>query len=430
MEIIDDNFSSGKVNLPDKWVIKSLDKIGQVIDGDRGKNYPSNDDFYSGGYCLFLNAKNVKKDGFNFDECTFVSRNKDNQLGKGKLTKLDIVLTTRGTVGNFAFYDKKVPFNNIRINSGMVIFRKESDEITYEYLYKFLQSYIIENQIRKVVFGSAQPQLTVQIINKISISYPVDMREQYTIAETLSDVDALIASLNALIGKKHAIKQGVMQELLTGKRRLPRFSGKWINKKIPEICWFQEGPGVRTNQFKNSGIKLLNGSNIQNGKINLDNTNRFISEIEAYGPYAHFMADEGDIVIASSGITIDKFEEKVAFIGREHLPLCMNTSTIRFKTKLTLLHPYFLYYLLMSTSFKEQIGAQATGSAQLNFGPAHLIKVDFSFPNMEEQIAIIEILMDVDQEINTLEQKLAKTKVLKQGMMQELLTGRIRLQGG
>jgi type I restriction enzyme S subunit len=118
-----------------------------------------------------------------------------------------------------------------------------------------------------------------------------------------------------------------MQQLLTGQMRLPGFSGEWELKWLKDICWYQEGPGVRNYQFTNQGVKLLNGTNIANGKVSLDTTNRYISEEEAYGCYKHFLVDDGDILIASSGVTIDKFHEKVAFASSENLPLCMNTST-------------------------------------------------------------------------------------------------------
>jgi len=218
-----------------------------------------------------------------------------------------------------------------------------------------------------------------------------------------------------------------MQELLTGKKRLPGFSKEWEVKLFNEVCWFQEGPGVRNFQFTTSGIKLLNGTNIFLGVLNLDTTTRFISEAEAFGAYAHFLADSGDIVIASSGITIDRLHEKVAFVRPHDLPFCMNTSTIRFKPFAGLLASDFLFQFLTSDSFKRAIGGQATGSAQLNFGPSHVSKVPVSLPPFAEQTAIATILSDMDAEIAALEAKLEKCRQVKQGMMHNLLTGRIRL---
>ena len=99
----------------------------EMIDGDRGKNYPKQDEFTEDGFCLFLNAKNVTDNGFNFETKMFISQEKDEILKKGKLQRGDVILTTRGTVGNVAFYSENIPFDNIRINSGMLILRSKSE---------------------------------------------------------------------------------------------------------------------------------------------------------------------------------------------------------------------------------------------------------------------------------------------------------------
>src|SRR5437867_3804491 len=107
------------------WVEKKLgdESLLEIIDGDRGVNYPNGPDFQDEGYCLFMNTKNVRPDGFVFDSTMFITKKKDGQLRKGKLKRDDVVLTTRGTIGNVGIYDEDVPFDNVRINSGMLIFR-------------------------------------------------------------------------------------------------------------------------------------------------------------------------------------------------------------------------------------------------------------------------------------------------------------------
>lgn len=281
------------------------------------------------------------------------------------------------------------------------------------------------------VFGAAAtgliPGLSRGDVLQALISLPPTLAEQEAIATALSDADAWIESLEQLIAKKRQIKQGAMQELLTGKLRLPGFEGEWELRTMSQVCWFQEGPGVRNTQFTASGVKLLNGTNIFRGVLNLDTTSRFISEAEANGGYAHFLADESDIVLASSGITVDRLHEKVAFVRARDLPFCMNTSTIRFKPSAGILDAQFLFHFLTSEGFKRPIGGYATGSAQLNFGPSHVAKVDISLPALPEQSAIASVLSDIDTEITMLETKLSKARQIKQGLMQELLTGRIRL---
>ena len=201
----------------------------------------------------------------------------------------------------------------------------------------------------------------------------------------------------------------------------------WDVKSLNEVSWFQEGPGVRNTQFTTFGIKLLNGTNIFRGELNLDTTDRFISVREAYGPYAHFLADEGDIVIASSGITVERLHEKVAYVRAKDLPFCMNTSTIRFKPRSGVLERLFLFHLLGSDNFKKQIGGQATGSAQLNFGPSHVAKVSLPLPPLLEQRSIAAALSDFDALLGGLDRLIAKKSDLKQAAMQQLLTGQTRL---
>ena len=155
------------------YVINTFDNLINIIDGDRGNNYPKASDFYDDEYCLFLNAGNVTKKGFNFSNKYFITLKKDNELKNGKLKRNDVVLTTRGTVGNVALYDYSIPFENIRINSGMVINRIKNDKILLpQYLYRFMQSTYFEYQIKKTNFGSAQPQLTKSGITKFTIAYP------------------------------------------------------------------------------------------------------------------------------------------------------------------------------------------------------------------------------------------------------------------
>lgn len=203
----------------------------------------------------------------------------------------------------------------------------------------------------------------------------------------------------------------------------------WEVRPLSNVSWFQEGPGVRNTQFTSSGVKLLNGTNIFRGELDLETTNRFISEREAHGPYAHFLAEEGDIVIASSGITVERLHEKVAFVRTAHLPFCMNTSTIRFRPHVDLLLPEFLFQFLTSDGFKRPIGGQATGSAQLNFGPSHVARVPIALPSLAEQRAIATALSEADGLSAGLDRLIAKRRDIKQAAQQRLLTGQTRLPG-
>jgi type I restriction enzyme S subunit len=175
-----------------EWTITKLaDGPLEIVDGDRGWNYPKQHEFAPSGQCLFLNAGNVTTSGFNFSDCLFISAEKDAMLRKGKLQRHDIVLTTRGTVGNIAYYDESVPYDHIRINSGMVILRAQPQKLHPRFLYLFLRSSLFSSQVESLRTGSAQPQLPIRDINRIEICIP-PLPEQRAIAHTLGTLDAKI----------------------------------------------------------------------------------------------------------------------------------------------------------------------------------------------------------------------------------------------
>ncbi|MDH2996981.1 hypothetical protein A1D22_04685 [Pasteurellaceae bacterium LFhippo2] len=171
----------------------------EFIDGDRGKNYPKQSDFSDRGFCLFLSAKNVTDNGFLFEEKSFISQIKDYELRKGKLERGDIVITTRGTIGNVALFDDKVPFEHVRINSGMVIARNKDKQFCNEFINIFLNSYLFKNQVGNLISGSAVPQLPIKDIKKIKI--PVfSLQKQKKIIEIIGTLEEKI-SLNTQINQ-------------------------------------------------------------------------------------------------------------------------------------------------------------------------------------------------------------------------------------
>ena len=179
--------------------------------------------------------------------------------------------------------------------------------------------------------------------------------------------------------------------------------------KLNEVTWFQEGPGVRNTQYTKSGVKLLNVANLVNGKVVLSNTSRFISEDEAFGKYKHFLCDDGDLIIASSGIKVEYLDKKMGFVTKDMLPLCMNTSTIRFKVKdKNQLDIKYLMYFFKSNIFKDQIQKLITGSAQLNYGPSHLNKVFIKMNTMNKQKEIVNKLDKITNMIENQEKMIKK----------------------
>ena len=180
----------------------------------------------------------------------------------------------------------------------------------------------------------------------------------------------------------------------------------WVN--ISDVLFFQEGPGVRNTQYTTSGVKLLNVANLVDGKVDLSTSDRYISEDEAYGKYSHFLCDVGDFIVASSGIKVEYIDKKMGFIEESMLPLCMNTSTIRFKVldEKQLRIRYFMYYL-KSQHFKGQLAREITGSAQLNYGPSHLKKMVMPLVDISIQDEIVQQMDKVQKIIDMRQMELS-----------------------
>lgn len=198
----------------------------------------------------------------------------------------------------------------------------------------------------------------------------------------------------------------------------------WDVVPLNEICWFQEGPGLRKWQFTSRGMKVINVTNLTGEILDLDKTDRHISLSEFNDQYQHFAVDANDIVMASSGNSYGK----IALVRECDLPLMMNTSVIRFKPKERTCFSY-AWTFLRSDFFKSQIDLMITGGAQPNFGPYHLNKVLVQLPPLSEQMSISDALTDQDKIIGSLDQLIAKKRNIQQATMQQLLTGKRRLPG-
>ena len=189
---------------------KPMTDVCEIIDGDRGKNYPTTDEFSDEGYCLFLNAKNVTSTGFNFDTCMFVTKEKDEALRKGKLSRGDVVLTTRGTLGNLAFYTEDIPFEHVRINSGMVILRMKQDVVDEVYFIEQFKMQLADIR-EKIASGSAQPQLPISTMNKINILIP-GIEKQRQFADFVKQVDKSKVAVQKALDETQMLFDSLMQK--------------------------------------------------------------------------------------------------------------------------------------------------------------------------------------------------------------------------
>lgn len=324
-----------------------------------------------------------------------------------------ITITGRGDIGH-CFYRKEAFSAIVRL-----LVCQPKGEISSLFVAEYLE------MVQPFVFESTGvPQLTVPQINRIKIPLP-DIQEQNKIAEVLSDTDNLISSLEKLIEKKKAIKQGVMQELLTGKRRLAGFNGKWAKMNLAKkskikarIGW----QGLTTAEYLDSGYSyLVTGTDFKNGFIDWDGCHYV--EKNRYDQDKNIQIQNEDILITKDGSL-----GKVAYISGLSKPATLNSGVFVIRPIQNSYDTRFVYYVLSSFVFKDFLQQLSAGSTIIHLYQKDMNKFEFYIPDdIKEQKAIADILFDMDAEITALEQKLAKCQKLKQGMMQQLLTGKIRL---
>ncbi|OHQ97366.1 MULTISPECIES: restriction endonuclease subunit S [unclassified Staphylococcus] len=198
-----------------KWKSKKIKELFNVIDGDRGKNYPSEKDFYDKGHTLFLDTGNVTKNGFLFNRNRFIDKEKDDMLRKGKLELNDFVITSRGTLGNIGFYGQNIhhKYPNIRINSAMLILRPLNNKFNNQYLYFLLKNDAIDTFMKHYRVGSAQPHITKKDFGNMKISVIIDINEQRKIAKFLTIIDKLVINQSTKVELLKQHKQGLLQKM-------------------------------------------------------------------------------------------------------------------------------------------------------------------------------------------------------------------------
>lgn len=193
------------------WEVITFDESGlKIEDGDRGKNYPNKAELLRSGYCPFLNNKNIVGDKLNIEDVDYITKEKDDLLRKGKAYIGDIILTTRGSVGNVALFDKSIGCEFVRINSGMVIIRNNG-KFDLKYLYQLLKSPYMKDQYKNMSTGSAQPQLPIRDIKKLKLLIP-PLNEQKAIAKILSDLDEKIEINNKINDNLEKMAQAIFKQ--------------------------------------------------------------------------------------------------------------------------------------------------------------------------------------------------------------------------
>lgn len=415
--------------IPGAWDVVELKKIANIIDGDRGKEYPKESDFMKRGACLFLSAKNITSAGFSLAEEVFISHEKDKKLRSGKLVRNDIIITTRGSVGNVALYANSIPYDSIRINSGMAIVRIKNENVfMHEYAYQLMRSQVIQNQVELLNFGSAQPQLTIGIINTLDMPLP-PLPEQRKIAAVLSSADRSIAATEKLIAKLADLKKALMQQLLTKGIGHTEFKPSplgpipksWEVKRIKEICSVVQDGTHFSPQSKSGPYKYITSKNIREGFIDLKDC-QYISAEEHYEIYRKCRVLPGDVLLTKDGANVGN---ACINILKEEFSLLSSVAVLRGIPD-RLLNEYILHFLLSPVG-EQLIKDSISGLAITRMTLTVINNLKICLPPLLEQRKIADILNGVDRKLSAAKVKLAKAKDLKQGLMNDLLTGKVRV---
>jgi type I restriction enzyme S subunit len=273
--------------------------------------------------------------------------------------------------------------------------------------------------------SSAQPGLSVSKLLKLPLAVPRAVVEQHTIAMTLRSVDALLGELENLIAKKRDIKQSAMQELLTGKRRLPGFEGEWESSTLRQVATIRSGIAKNSSATITNPIRVnyLRVANVQDGFLDLSD----LSKIEiSRNDISRYSVLSGDVLMNEGG-DLDKLGRGAVWQGLQEP--CVHQNHVFVVRSGPLLIPSYLNAWTSGKTAREYFlvaGKQTTNLASIS--KTSLGQLPILLPSVQEQEAIADALIDMDHEIQILKERLTKTRALKQAMMQELLTGRIRLR--
>ena len=287
---------------------------------------------------------------------------------------------------------------------------------------RFFHYLFLRAELGKLVTTTALPSLSERQIGTVSVPIPPSA-EQRTIAEALSDVDELLAVLEALIAKKRAIKQAAMQQLLTGKTRLPGFSETWETKRLGDIGPFSKGRGIKREDVSFEGLPCVRYGELYTRYYNY--ILRAVSRIPPSIALTALPIQAGDLLFAGSGETAEEIGRCAAYLGEEQAYAGGDIVVLTPSEQ----NSVYLGYLMNHPTVVAQKARMGQGDAVVHISASNLAQVKIELPPLTEQTAIANVLSDMDAEIAALERRRDKARAVKQGMMQQLLTGRVRLVG-
>ena len=381
--------------IPEDWAIAALGKLSDFItSGSRGWAR-----YYSDRGALFIRSQNVRDGLLDFEDSQFVNPPKGSEGSRTQVKLNDLLITVTGnSVGNVALVEQELNEAYISQHVGLVRLRKPTRG---QYVCRFLSPGSLGNgQIIASQSGQSKPGLTLKNLHDFQIALPPTDAEQIAIVGTLSDMDALHGELDRLIAKKRDIKQAAMQQLLTGQTRLPGFHDEWSVKRLGELLDYEQPTKylVKNSEYSdNNNVPVLTaGKTFILGYTNEEN-----------GIYGNLPA-----------IIFDDFTTAMKYVT---FPFKAKSSAMKIlKPRDTTINLRLVFEIMQSIEFKLGDHKRYWISEYQN--------LQIKFPDSKEQNAIADVLTDMDAELAALEQRREKTRALKQGMMQELLTGRTRLR--
>ncbi|MCC6192946.1 MAG: restriction endonuclease subunit S [Burkholderiales bacterium] len=403
--------------LPVDWTVKSLGAV--LVRGRLGGNYTNSEletDF------PLMKMGNVGRGSFDLTKVEFVTPGIRPQ-DEHRLRRGDVLFNTRNTldlVGKVALWREELPI--AFYNSNLMRFEFDPEQVvSTAYANYALNASASIERLRGLATGTTSvAAIYTRDLVKLPMIVP-SLAEQRAIAEALSDVDGLLGALEALIAKKRAIKQAAMQQLLTGKTRLPGFSGEWETKRLGEIGYFLKGSGVKRDDAQSGHLACVRYGEIYT--THHDYIREFYSRISPEVADTATQLEYGDLLFAGSGETKEDIGKCVALVLGEEAYAGGDIVILRPSNVDSL----FLGYALNMPGVARQKASYGQGDAVVHIGAAALAQVCLSLPPKDEQSAIATVLSDMDAEIAALEARRDKTRAIKQGMMQQLLTGRVRL---
>ncbi len=332
----------------------------------------------------------------------------------------DVLMSTvRPNLMAHLFFHDQVP--NAVCSTGFAVLRAKCNLSAPYFLFVQLFSQSVNDQITKIIAGSNYPAINSRDIIFIEIPCPPQICEQHAIAKVLSDVNGLIGALDALIAKKRAIKQATMQQLLTGKARLPGFSGEWEARQLRELGTFKKGRGIKRDEISYEGLPCIRYGELYTRYQ--DYILKLASRIPPTVAATALPIRTGDLLFAGSGETAEEIGRCAAYVGKEKAYAGGDIIVLTASGQ----NSIYLGHLMNHPIVSVQKTRMGQGDAVVHISTNNLAQIQIKLPPIAEQNTIATVLSDMDAEIVALEERRDKTRAIKRGMMQQLLTGRVRL---